>query len=285
MSSTIELMSTGILMGIVHVLTGPDHLSALATLSGTSISSHRHLTSFLLGIKWGLGHSFGLLVVGGILIAMEEGSNEEWIGMESDMSRILESFVGVFMLALGCYGLCKAYRHRREATVPPTTGISRGPSKASLKEFNDNDHEDDDEESCFMEVEKPFDHRRSTMESTEIISQMAEVLNRDGDSMRSGGQHFDQYDEGLDNVERRIFHAAQSLRQNYDDDNDEESDEQFMMRSLEASGCCGALSKSFMTVLTSERPESPVRAAAFVHDHASPENSIVLDDPPESLLE
>jgi len=123
------------------------------------------------------------------------------------------------------------------------------------------------------------------MESTEIISQMAEVLNRDGDSMRSGGQHFDQYDEGLDNVERRIFHAAQSLRQNYDDDNDEESDEQFMMRSLEASGCCGALSKSFMTVLTSERPESPVRAAAFVHDHASPENSIVLDDPPESLLE
>ena len=80
MSTTIELINTGILMGIVHVLTGPDHLSALATLNGMNISKQQHSNnncdSFLLGIKWGLGHSLGLLVVGGMLIVMEESGSE-----------------------------------------------------------------------------------------------------------------------------------------------------------------------------------------------------------------
>ncbi len=78
MSTTIELINTGILMGIVHVLTGPDHLSALATLNGMNISTHsnNNCDSFLLGIKWGLGHSLGLLVVGGALIIMEESGSE-----------------------------------------------------------------------------------------------------------------------------------------------------------------------------------------------------------------
>ena len=31
-----ELVGTGVLLGTVHVLTGPDHLSALLTLSGLS---------------------------------------------------------------------------------------------------------------------------------------------------------------------------------------------------------------------------------------------------------
>ena len=77
MSEAIQLASTGLLMGIIHVLAGPDHLSALATLSGTNIRSNNngYLESFLLGIKWGLGHAIGLIVVGAILISIEQSAN------------------------------------------------------------------------------------------------------------------------------------------------------------------------------------------------------------------
>lgn len=112
-------------MGIVHVLTGPDHLSALATLSAADLADHsqQHVDSrwskkgkaFLLGVRWGIGHSVGLLTVGGILIAIEEGSSNEWIGMDNTLTTVLESFVGVFMLVLGTYGLIKALRNREDA--------------------------------------------------------------------------------------------------------------------------------------------------------------------------
>jgi hydrogenase/urease accessory protein HupE len=43
-----QLVGKGILMGVVHVLSGPDHLSALATLSvGSS------LRAFFTGVRWG----------------------------------------------------------------------------------------------------------------------------------------------------------------------------------------------------------------------------------------
>jgi hypothetical protein len=57
-------------MGIVHVLSGPDHLSALATLSvGGSWQA------FWLGIRWGLGHASGLMIIATIFLAgQEEGA-------------------------------------------------------------------------------------------------------------------------------------------------------------------------------------------------------------------
>ena len=63
-----------------------------------------------------MGHSVALLVVGGLLFAMEASSGE-WIGMDPLASTILEGFVGVFMLGLGAYGLFKADRNRRESAV------------------------------------------------------------------------------------------------------------------------------------------------------------------------
>ncbi|KAL3803730.1 hypothetical protein HJC23_003784 [Cyclotella cryptica] len=132
-----ELVGTGIIMGIIHVLTGPDHLSALATLSATDLGSPSNpcrnndeegskdwkYSKFLFGVRWGVGHSFGLLVVGGILICIQEGTTSgEWIGLNNWVTTMSETFVGVFMLALGCYGVVKALRNRRYLTVPvPTT--------------------------------------------------------------------------------------------------------------------------------------------------------------------
>ena len=46
-------------MGLFHAVTGPDHLSTLVTLA----VNHPPKAAAWLGIRWGLGHSFGLVVV------------------------------------------------------------------------------------------------------------------------------------------------------------------------------------------------------------------------------
>jgi len=52
------LIGVGVTLGIVHVLTGADHMSALAQLSVGS-----RFKGFWLGVRWGLGHSAGLLIM------------------------------------------------------------------------------------------------------------------------------------------------------------------------------------------------------------------------------
>ena len=86
-SSTVsELVGLGLSLGVVHVLTGPDHLSALATLSA-NISDRTEAA--LLGIRWGLGHSSGLLVVGIILIVLSSAS-EDAVNVPDSLSHIFE---------------------------------------------------------------------------------------------------------------------------------------------------------------------------------------------------
>ena len=106
----------------MHVLTGPDHLSALATLSA-AVSERRQ--AFFLGVRWGIGHSTGLLLVGVILIVQDavtyhknnnEGDDDDssqsttttTIEVPDSISHLFESLVGVFMLLLGCYGIRQA---------------------------------------------------------------------------------------------------------------------------------------------------------------------------------
>eukprot|EP01033_Poteriospumella_lacustris_P002205 gene2205-1610_t len=73
-----SLILKGISMGLIHVLAGPDHLSALAALAvGTSYKSFGDLDLRTLG-------------------------------------RYCDSLVGVFMISLGCYGVISAIRSYRE---------------------------------------------------------------------------------------------------------------------------------------------------------------------------
>lgn len=106
---------------MVHVLTGPDHLSALATLSANVSSFH---SSFFLGVRWGVGHSTGLLLVGIVLIVHDycssrgdhnQDDNEDVVEVPDYLTHIFESLVGVFMLFLGIYGLRRALLKRHES--------------------------------------------------------------------------------------------------------------------------------------------------------------------------
>lgn len=112
----LQLIGEGITMGTLHVLTGPDHLSALATLS----ANVGNCAAFNLGVQWGLGHSTGLVIVGSALIAASDSGAEEVVVPEL-LSKILESVVGVFMLLLGIYGVTKAIRKRRVVGDDPST--------------------------------------------------------------------------------------------------------------------------------------------------------------------
>uniref|UniRef100_A0AAV1TDY0 Uncharacterized protein n=2 Tax=Peronospora matthiolae TaxID=2874970 RepID=A0AAV1TDY0_9STRA len=108
-ASLLQLILTGTLFGLVHVLTGPDHLSALATLSaGTS------WRSFSLGIRWGCGHSIGLIVMAIVFIALDGKLDFSVLNVVTDV------IVGVFMIGLGLYGVHEGVKKLRQRR-----GISR----------------------------------------------------------------------------------------------------------------------------------------------------------------
>ena len=133
------LIGTGLALGVVHVLTGPDHLSALATLSA---NVGNHVDAAFLGIRWGVGHSSGLLLVGITLIALSE-SGQESVDMPDYASHIFESIVGIFMLLLGAYGVRRAWL-KRPKSFYNVLGSEASPTKDRV--VGDNVPEDGDDE-------------------------------------------------------------------------------------------------------------------------------------------
>ncbi|KAJ0392716.1 hypothetical protein ATCC90586_009332 [Pythium insidiosum] len=99
--SVPKIALTGMLMGVVHVLTGPDHLSALIVLSAGS--SWR---SCQLGMRWGVGHSVGLIVVTAIFLALHKRFDVDKFGNYCDFG------VGILMIALGLWGFGNYWKIR-----------------------------------------------------------------------------------------------------------------------------------------------------------------------------
>ncbi|EKU20692.1 hypothetical protein NGA_0649600 [Nannochloropsis gaditana CCMP526] len=62
-----HLIGQGAALGVIHVLSGPDHISALAALTAT-VPPYK---AFMAGVQWGLGHSTGLIIVTGIFVSVE----------------------------------------------------------------------------------------------------------------------------------------------------------------------------------------------------------------------
>nr|CCA23848.1 conserved hypothetical protein [Albugo laibachii Nc14] len=101
-ASLFKVIGTGLLLGFLHVITGPDHLSALAAM--TSTSSWR---SFWLGIRWGCGHSTGLVIMAIIIIVADRSI---------DFSRIngyVNYGIGVLMILLGLYSIYQSIQKRK----------------------------------------------------------------------------------------------------------------------------------------------------------------------------
>ncbi len=92
---------TGFVFGLIHVFSGPDHLSALAPLA-----VKRPRRSWVTGAHWGLGHSAGVLFVGLLMMCFRHLLPIDAISSWG------ERLVGVLLIAVGLWGLRKALSKR-----------------------------------------------------------------------------------------------------------------------------------------------------------------------------
>jgi hypothetical protein len=97
----------GLLAGFVHVLSGPDHLAAVAPIAAPLASDHDRRPWYV-GALWGLGHSGGVLIVG-LLALLLRG----WLPIES-FSSWSERMVGVVLIGIGLWGFHRAFRSRAQ---------------------------------------------------------------------------------------------------------------------------------------------------------------------------
>jgi sulfite exporter TauE/SafE len=89
---------TGIIAAIVHVVSGPDHLAAVTPLA---IESKRK--SWSIGLSWGIGHTFGMLLIGVLFILFKGFINVDLI------SKYGEIFVGFLLIGIGAWAIAKIY--------------------------------------------------------------------------------------------------------------------------------------------------------------------------------
>jgi hypothetical protein len=89
-----SLIIGGLFAGFLHVLMGPDHLAAVAPSAAM-----RGRDAWRSGLRWGIGHSSGVLCVGIALILLRQLvdiTKYAWIG---------ERLVGVALIAIGIWGI------------------------------------------------------------------------------------------------------------------------------------------------------------------------------------
>lgn len=90
---------TGLVAGAVHVVSGPDHLTAVAPFS---VREHR--AAWRTGVRWGLGHTAGVGLVGILALAFREALPADLISSWS------ERLVGVMLIGIGIWALRRALR-------------------------------------------------------------------------------------------------------------------------------------------------------------------------------
>jgi hypothetical protein len=94
---TLGLALAGLLAGFLHVLSGPDHLAAIAPYAVEGKTR-----AWKTGVRWGIGHSTGVLAVGLMALLARHA-----LPIEA-LSAWAEHAVGVVLLGIGACGLHKA---------------------------------------------------------------------------------------------------------------------------------------------------------------------------------
>jgi ABC-type nickel/cobalt efflux system permease component RcnA len=87
----------GLAAGAAHVIAGPDHLAALAP-----IAIDRPQRAVALGLRWGLGHGLGVIVLGGLGILAQSSLDLHLISAWSEL------LVGFMLILIGLWALRRA---------------------------------------------------------------------------------------------------------------------------------------------------------------------------------
>jgi ABC-type nickel/cobalt efflux system permease component RcnA len=101
MIGTFVIATSGAVAGALHVLSGPDHLAAVAPLAADS-----RRAVWRSGLVWGLGHTGGVLLVGVLIVLLRN-----LLPLER-LSSMSERIVGVALVGVGLWGLRRALRLR-----------------------------------------------------------------------------------------------------------------------------------------------------------------------------
>ena len=232
--SAIEILHTGVLVGTLYVLTGPN-LAALATLSGTDVIDHcndgdakknKRDGTFLLGIRWGLGNALGLLVIGGLLVSLQSLDSSQWASTDYIISYCLQALVGVFSLLLGTYGLVKALKNREYASKETDLEFVERPDRTFDRRQSDMSasgiaseitevvvnarmferNNDDD-----LSFQSNYSHTLSRADS--IVGQMVACLNADKDNDCEEDEDSPVENIGLNDFEQKMWRTARVLRE------------------------------------------------------------------------
>jgi ABC-type nickel/cobalt efflux system permease component RcnA len=107
MLSFVSFVVLGFLLGMRHA-TDPDHVIAVTTI----ITKQRGITKAgLIGVLWGLGHTFTIFVVGGVIILFK-------VAIPPRVGLSMELAVGVMLILLGVLNLTGVLRWLQEKFVP-----------------------------------------------------------------------------------------------------------------------------------------------------------------------
>jgi len=100
----------GLAAGLLHVVSGPDHLAAVAPLAA---AGRNHWKA---GLQWGVGHTTGVLLIATLLLLIREQLPLDAIAAYS------ERLVGIALILVGGCGVWKA--NRSHATSHSHAGAS-----------------------------------------------------------------------------------------------------------------------------------------------------------------
>lgn len=87
-------IGTGLVAGLVHVVSGPDHLAAVLPFAVS-----RPQRALRVGLYWGMGHGLGVILLGLGFLALREIAPIEQISEASEL------LVGVLLVGLGIWAL------------------------------------------------------------------------------------------------------------------------------------------------------------------------------------
>ncbi|MEE2644831.1 MAG: hydantoin utilization protein A, partial [Myxococcota bacterium] len=86
----------GFFAGFLHVIAGPDHLAAVIPLV-----VRQPLTAFYVGLRWGIGHALGVILLALLGLTLREQLDLDQISASA------EQVVGVALILLGCWVLSR----------------------------------------------------------------------------------------------------------------------------------------------------------------------------------
>lgn len=90
----------GFIAAMAHVLSGPDHLAAVAPLA-----LNTKFRPWMIGMSWGIGHLLGMLAIGILFFFFRELIPIDFISANS------EKIVGFLLIAIGIWSLLRLVKH------------------------------------------------------------------------------------------------------------------------------------------------------------------------------